>query len=157
MTQQFEDIAVKALPGNANAAMIEMMYIIDNFRTLMLRETEVLESADARGFLDLQDEKLLIARQYQSGMSDLLNRKEQIRAADPSLRQRLETMQRSFHDVSQRNLSSLDRMKQGTQRLHERIMLAARDTALNETRFAYGSGGTLQNGGRASIGISEQA
>ncbi len=157
MTQAFEETAVKPLPSNPNAAMIEMMYIIDNFRSLMLRETDVLESADARGFLDLQEEKLTIARQYERGMSQMLERKEQIRAADPSLRQRLEAMQRTFHDVTQRNLSGLERMKQGTQRLHERIMMAARDTAINETRFTYGAAGTMQNGGRASIGISEQA
>ncbi len=157
MTQASETIAPAKLPDNPNAAMIEMMYIIDNFRGLMIREAEALEGADAQAFLDLQDEKLLIGRRYEMGMSDLLSRKDQIRAADPSLRQRLDTMQKNFHAVTERNLSGLDRMKNGTQRLHERIMLAARDTAMSETRFAYGANGTMQNGSRASIGISEQA
>jgi hypothetical protein len=156
MTQQFDKATDKPLPQNPNAAMIEMMYIIDNFRSVMVRESEMLETADARGFLSLQDDKLAVARRYERGMSDLLSRKDQIRAADPTLRQRLEAMQKAFHDVTLRNLNGLERMRNGTQRLHEKIMIAARDTAINEQRFAYGAGGTMQKGGRASIGISEQ-
>lgn len=157
MTQAFEHTAAAKLPDNPNAAMIEMMYIIDNFRGLMVREAEALESADARAFLELQDEKIEIGRRYETGMSDLLSRKEQIRAADPTLRQRLDAMQKNFHAVTERNLQGIERMKGGTQRLHEKIMLAARETAMNEKRFAYGANGAMQNSARASIGISEQA
>lgn len=145
------------LPPDPNAAMIEMMSIIDQFRAMMIKETEALDGADANAFLDLQDEKLDIARQYEQGMGQLLDRKEQLRAADPALRNRLHNMQRGFHDIVTRNLEGLERMKHGTARLHDRIMTAARDTALNESRFAYGAGGTMQGSGKASIGISEQA
>lgn len=156
MTQSFEEAHIKPLPKNPNAAMIEMMYIIDNFRTVMVKESEALEGADAPAFLDLQDEKLFAARKYERGISELLERKDEIRAADPSLHNRLQAMQHGFHETTTRNLDGLERMKNGTQRLHEKIMIAARDAAMNEQRFAYGSAGTMQNGGRATIGLSEQ-
>lgn len=156
MTQPFEEISIKPLPKNPNAAMIEMMYIIDNFRTVMVREAEALESADAPAFLEMQNEKLSAARQYESGISQLLERKDELRAADPSLQSRLQAMQHAFHEVTTRNLEGLERMKKGTQRLHEKIMMAARDSAITEKSFAYGAAGTLKNGGRASIGLSEQ-
>lgn len=157
MNQQHFNTAPLTLPQNPNAAMIEMMYIIDNFRAMMLKETEALEKADASAFLSLQEQKLTIARQYEAGMGQLLERKEQLRAADPSLRQRLSAMQKGFHDIAARNLGGLERMKSGTARLHSRIMEAARETALHETRFAYSAGGKVQSAGTPSIGISEQA
>lgn len=156
MSHALNDAQIQPLPQNPNAAMIEMMYIIDNFRTVMVRESEALESADAPAFLELQDEKLTVARQYERGMSDLLDRKDEIRAADPTLHNRLQAMQNGFHEVTLRNLEGLERMRNGTQRLHEKIMLAARDSAMNEQRFAYGASGTMQGGGRASIGVSEK-
>lgn len=156
MSHAMTEAQIKPLPQNPNAAMIEMMYIIDNFRTVMIRESEALERADAPAFLELQDEKLAVARQYERGISTLLDRKDELRAADPSLKNRLQAMQSGFHEATQRNLEGLERMRTGTQRLHEKIMMAARDTAINEQRFAYGSSGTMQGGGRASIGVSEK-
>lgn len=158
MTQQSNQTpqAVK-LANNPNTAMTQMMAIIDNFRALMLKETEALESADAGAFLNMQDDKITIARAYQHGVEQMLARKDELRAADPTLRGRLEAMQKGFHDVAIRNLKGLERMKNGTNRLHDKVMMAARETALSESRFAYGSEGRMQSGGKITIGVSEQA
>jgi hypothetical protein len=157
MTQPVSDKGLKKLSSNPNTAILEMMAIIDAFRTLMIKENTALESADANGFLILQDEKLNVARDYQVGIADLLARREQIRKADPSLHNKLAAMQRGFHNIAEQNLQGLERMKKGTDRLRDRIMVMARDVALQESRFAYGASGAMQSGGKATIGVSEQA
>lgn len=157
MTQTPSEAPVKPLPRNPEAAMLEMMKVIDSFRTLMIHETELLDKADANGFLSLQDQKLTIARHYQSGITQLLERRDEFRNADPALRGKLAAMQRGFHDVVEKNLQGLDRMRRGTDRLRDKIMLFARDAALKETRFAYGASGSMQDGGKVTIGVSEQA
>lgn len=156
MTQLTSETVSLQLPHNPNAAMIEMMYIIDHFRTMLIKESEALESADSTSFLALQDDKLTIARKYEQGMEQMLTRKEELRKADPSLKQRLIKMQQGFHDIAERNKGGLERMAAGTARLHKRIMEAACESALNETRFAYSAAGQVRSAGKASIGISEQ-
>lgn len=145
------------LSQDPHRALLEMMQTIDALRGVMVRETAALDKADTDEFFGLQEEKLSAARDYQSGMAQLLSRKESLRAADPSLKQRLEALQENFHVTAVENRKSIERMRKGMERLGERIMRVARVAAEKETRLVYGATGQMQAGGKASMGINESA
>ena len=154
-TQEVE--ATPSLSANPEKAMEQMMVIIDDLRTKMIEETAALKEADTASYMSIQDKKIIIARQYLDGMKELLSRKEELRDADPSLKQKLEEARSRFANVAQDNLQALKRMSGGMKRLEERIISAARKEADKENKFAYGSNGYLQNGLASRIGVNESA
>ena len=107
--------------------------------------------------MDLQDSKIEAGRDYESGMLQLLGRQDDIRAADPSLVQKLEEMQKAFHATTEENRKSLERMQKGMDRLHNRIMQVARKAAEDQAQFVYGASGQMQTRRKTSIGVSESA
>ena len=56
-----------SLSGSPDKAMQEMMKIIDDLRAVYIEETEALESADTMRFLNIQDKKMAVTRNYQIG------------------------------------------------------------------------------------------
>jgi len=145
------------LPRDPNRAMQEMMGTIDRLRASLIEETAALRDADTKTFLSLQDNKLDVARDYLDGMTQLLSRKEELRSADPTLRQKLEDMRIDFADIAHENHAALERMKNGMKRLGERIMETARETARKEQQIVYGASGQMQSSMKASTGINESA
>lgn len=145
------------LSHDPHKAIMEMMQTIDALRTVMVQETAALDNTDTDKFFALQDNKLRVARDYQAGMTQLLARKDSLRAADPTLKKRLEVMQQTFHATAVENRKSIERMRKGMERLGDRIMRIARQTAEKETRLVYGATGLMQEGGKASMGINESA
>ncbi len=145
------------LSSNSNQAMQEMMSTIDRLRFSLIEETKVLKEADTKAFLSLQDEKLDVARDYLEGMSQMLSRKDELKAADPALKDRLEKMRVEFSEIAHENHAALQRMKNGMKRLGERIMETARETAKKEDQLIYGASGQMRRGLKATIGINESA
>ena len=145
------------LSQDPHKAIMEMMQTIDALRGVMIQETAALDQSDTDAFLGLQDQKVEIARQYQAGMTQLLSRKDSLKAADPTLKARLEAMQKNFHDTAVENHKSIERMRRGMERLGDRIMSFARKAAEKETHLVYGATGQMQAGGKASMGINESA
>lgn len=145
------------LSHDPHKAILEMMQTIDALRGVMVQETAALDNTDTEKFFALQDDKLRVARDYQSGMTQLLARKDTLRHADPTLKSRLEALQKNFHATAIENRKSIERMRKGMERLGDRIMRIARAAAEKETRLVYGSTGQMQAGGKASMGINESA
>lgn len=156
-TAALENAGNFVLSRDPRKAIAEMMATIDALRAVYAEETDALERADTQRFMALQDRKIETARNYQSGIAQIAARKEEIRAADPSLRQALVARQEEFSALAARNLQALDRVNRGVRKLGERIMRSARDAAQKEA-VNYGKRGQL-NGykGPVSIGVSEQA
>lgn len=145
------------LSQDPHKAILEMMQTIDALRGVMVQETAALDNTDTEKFFALQDDKLRVARKYESGMTQLLARKDSLRGADPTLKSRLEAMQVNFHATAVENRKSIERMRKGMERLGDRIMSIARQAAEKETRLVYGATGQMQAGGKASMGINESA
>lgn len=145
------------LPNDPNKAMQEMMTTIDRLRLSLIEETRVLKDADTKSFLSLQDKKLDIARDYLDGMTQLLSREDELKNADPTLKDRLEKMRIEFADTAHENHAALERMKNGMKRLGERIMETAREAARKEDQIVYGASGQMQSGLKASIGVNKSA
>lgn len=154
-TAKNEDALEGLLPQDPNKALQQMMKTIEAFKHILMRETSALKAADTGGFLALQDEKLDVARAYQSGMSQLLSRKDEIRLAAPALKERLVEMQQDFQTQAQANRESIERMRKGMERLGHRIMGAARKSAQKETEIVYGASGQMQHSGKTSMGVNE--
>ena len=143
------------LPQDPDKALQQVMETVEAFKHVLMRETSALKATDTEGFLALQDEKLDVARAYQSGMSQLLSRKDEIRLASPALKERLANMQQDFRAQAQANRDSIERMRKGMERLEHRIMGAARKSAQKETEIVYGASGQMQHSGIASMGVNE--
>jgi hypothetical protein len=156
MTQNEESII---LSKNPNAAMQEMMSTIDSLRDVYTRETEALEAADARAFLEMQAEKMKFARQYQDGIGQILTRRDEMKTANPLLRRRLEDMQKNFSEISTRNINALKRMQRVAESLGNTIRHTARDAAVRQRAFSYGETGTFKSSEKKSVsmGVSETA
>lgn len=148
----------KILSRNAHKAMEEMMSTIESLRGILLQETAALQAADNETFMLLQDRKLAAVNDYRAGMTQLMARKDEIRAVvTPALSRRLEVMQGEFHQTAEKNKENLDRMRRSFQRLGDRIMTVARDTAKKEGQFAYSASGQMHTAGKGSIGVNERA
>jgi hypothetical protein len=158
-TPQTHTEAPKLLPKDPNAAMQEMMNTIDALRGVYRRETEALEAADAKRFLELQAEKLTYARLYQDGVEQMLARKEEMKKTNPLLRRRLQEMKEDFADLSTKNMDALKRMGRVSERLGNSMRVAAKDAAVRKRAFAYGENGALKSSERKSVsmGVSETA
>lgn len=155
-TKEPEILTLSSSPGKA---MQEMMDIIDVLRRVYVRETEALTAADTKTFLSIQEEKLAAARNYQTGIKQILARKDEMRQADPTLRQRLEEMQGEFTELAAKNAQALQRMNRGIERLGDVIRSAAKRAAQDERSFSYDATGIMRNteGKTVSTGISETA
>lgn len=145
------------LSKNPNNAMQEMMGAIDKLRASLVEETAALKDADTETFMSLQDKKIDVARDYMEGVSELLNRKDEMKKADPTLINRLEEMREEFGHIAYENHAALNRMRNGMKRLSERIMESAREAARKEEQIIYGANGHMQSGSKATIGINESA
>lgn len=149
----------QTLSADPNTAIQSMMESIDHLLDVYVRETDALDKADTDLFMTLQDEKLVAARFYESGITQLLARKDEMKKARPDLRSKLIKMQGEFAELSEKNLTSLDRMKRSVDRLGGTLRTAARDAARKERIFTYGKNGHIDsNKNRAiSTGFGETA
>ncbi|MFA5592497.1 MAG: hypothetical protein WC989_04205 [Micavibrio sp.] len=148
--------AAGQVTGDVNKLLRALIVAVTNLRDVLLRENDALDHSNSQAFMDLQDEKVAIARHYEGLMVSLLNRTD-LQTADTRLRSQLLSLEEGFSTVMKDNMEKLERMRGATERLGEQIMSAARKSAENMSQFAYGSAGTMQKGGKATIGLSEQA
>lgn len=145
------------LARDPRKAIEEMMATIDALRAVYIEETTALDNVDTRRFMDLQERKIETARNYQHGIAQILARKDEIRAVDPTLRERLVARQEEFAALSAKNMQSLERVNRSVKKLGERMMKSAREAAQKDV-VNYGKRGQLnQYKGPVSIGVSEQA
>ena len=147
----------RRLPNDPNRAMSEMMVTIDRLRSSLVKETAALKEADTKTFMELQDEKLDVAREYLDGMEQLLSRKDDMKKSDPALQDKLEAMRVDFSEIAQQNHAALERMQNGMKRLGERIMETARDASRKERQIIYGGNGQMQSGLKSTMGLNESA
>lgn len=154
-----DDQTAKAfiLSGDPNKAMQQMMDTIDSLREVYREENDALSHSDTKRFLSLQDRKIEIARNYQDGAQQLLERKSDLKKINLDLKDKLVDMQSEFSGLMSENLKQLDRMRRGVNRLNDKIMTSARESARTKN-VNYSQGGNLNLNERSvSIGLNESA
>ncbi len=147
------------LSQNPGKAMREVMDAIDALQGIYVDETEALTNADTETFLSLQDRKLTAAHNYQSSIQQMLERKDEMREADPALINTLQGMQKDFSELAKKNAEALQRMNRCMERLGNTIRRAAKEAAQKQRTFSYDSTGAINKteGKGVSTGISETA
>jgi hypothetical protein len=148
--------AMTALHRDPSKAMQQMMEAIDRLRVVYEAETEALKNADTPTFLALQEEKMQSAVFYESGINEIIARKDEMKNVDPQVKRKLNQMQKDFAELSQRNMDALQRMQRTTDRLSGKIRTAAKDAAKKNRVFSYGQNGQIADDAHKHISISLQ-
>lgn len=145
------------VPADVNVALLHTIIAVTALRDVLLKEIDALKDSKTKLFLELQDEKVEVARRYELLVSNLMSRGPEVKKADAKLKAQLERLQNDFGEVAKDNLYWIERMKNATEKLGETIMNSARKSAEDQTQFAYGSSGKMQKGNKAIIGLDERA
>ncbi len=163
MTTYHKDNAINttvkpALSADPKRAMQDMMETIDALRNVYVAETTALQTADTAAFFSLQDQKIEAAQNYHSGISEFLSRKDEIMTVHPDLKSLIRRKQEEFSEIARENLDALDRMRRTVDRMGNRIMKAARDTAAREG-VTYGNSGSMNSyrNKPVTMGLNESA
>lgn len=150
---------LRSLSQDPNKAMQEMMDTIDTLRAVYDREAEALRSGDVEGFMEIQEEKLFNAYQYQADMQDMLGRVDELKErGQPEIIDALREKYDAFASSSEKNVEALQRMDRIMGRISERLINAAKHAAMSDS-VTYSANGAMQ--GKASqvvtTGVSETA
>lgn len=158
-TPNYKAANTAKLPDVPRKAVEEMISIITELQAVYTDETNALENSQMDRFLDLQPQKIYVARRYEHGIKQMLDRQDEMRNVDPSLRNRLRSMQRDFSQLVFKNRNALQRMQRTTNRLGETIRGAAKDIIEKRVATSYSAEGSLNKykKGNTSVGVSETA
>jgi hypothetical protein len=151
------NVPMFVLSRNPDKAMQEMMDTLTALRDVYEQENEALLVADTKRFLSLLDKKVQVARDYQAGALQMMQRRDEFKKASPQLRIKLMDEHENFTQLAAVNLEALERMRKSARRLGDRIMGAARD-AVRSNSVSYSASGNLGGRDRAvSMGLNESA
>lgn len=126
--------------------------------TLLGKETEAVKAIDVSTFIALQDEKSVVLDDYQSRLRTLLTHKENIKTLPDSMKQRMRDLEHSLSIARVENMARLERAGKSFERLRDRIVHIARETAIR-TGASYGPTGLMRTSARKTIstGVHDQA
>jgi hypothetical protein len=124
------------------ATVIEMMGRLD---AVIKQENDALKKMDRNKFLNLQMEKLTLAKNYEKEAQKLLALRGNIRKADKAVTGELKTAHTSFVESADENLKILLNKRKAVQRVNKRIMEAARDTLVKKDERYNASGNSYQS------------
>lgn len=158
-TAKDTDLKPFALSRDPTIALQETMKTIDQLRNVYARETDALSDADTRMFLQIQDEKLEAARNYQMSIEEVLRRKNEMKDVNPALREKLAAMQKEFSELAKQNLEALKRMQSSIERLGGTIRSAAKEAAKKQRTYSYSESGKIHSDTNktVSMGVIETA
>lgn len=145
------------VPSDINVALLHTIIAVTALRDVMIKENEALSLSSTMAFMALQDEKVDAARRYEKLVMALMDRAPEVKSADEKLKEQLQRLQDSFGEVAAENRTHIERMKNATKMLGERIMKGAREQAEKQSQFAYGASGKMQKGGKTLMGLDERA
>lgn len=160
LLKQTNDLPFKenyTVPEDINVALLHTIIAVTALRDVMTKENDALEHSNTAAFMDIQEEKVEVARRYELLVNTLMSRKDEIKSADSKLKEQLQRLQDSFGETAKTNRESIERMRKATQMLSDRIMKSAREQVEKDSQFAYSASGKMQRGAKAYIGIDERA
>lgn len=150
--------ALYELPKDVNEALKVTMAAIDKLQSIFVEENKALEAHNPKDFVALQDVKFEAAKEYHAIISAIMARKDEIKTADEALKNQMKQKQIEFAEISGKNLISIERMQNATERLGNSIRSAVVRELQQKQTYSYGENGAISGGrnGRAiSTGLSE--
>ncbi len=148
----------KLLSRDTNAAMNDVMDIIKTLGKVYDEETEALKRTDTKTFMAMQERKIAVAHEYQSAMAQMIARKNELKNADPTMKDRLRKLHDNFSAISEENMNAIERMQRCTERLGNTIRNAAIKSAQTQRGYSYSQTGAIPNTSQkkaVSSGLSE--
>lgn len=159
MTQEQQN-NTDLLPKDTNTALRTVMGTVKKLGALYEEETKALHASKTNDFLEIQKKKIIIARDYENGMTQIMARQKELKTADPAVKNKLKAMYAEFQEISNRNMQAIERMQRCTERLGNTIRNAAIKSAQSQRAYSYGDNGALTNAAQRKIvssGLSETA
>lgn len=136
-----------------DAALRDMITLSEQINALYERETVALKAQDMKTFVGLQEEKHQLATQYQAGSAGLIAHKDQLKDADPTLRDTLKKLRIEFTRIGDENVEILGLLQKNLGRLSGRILSLARDATRKAQVRGYNAAGA-QTHAQRSIAVS---
>ena len=132
----------------------EIVKLITSFTSLLKEETDAIKKIDYAGIDRLQEDKKTLARQYQNKIDLLNQRKDDMQALNPDLKEQLVTARTQFTLTLDENMRALEHLKTSGQRLVNRILSTARSTVVKETNSNYTASGQSTAARKNTLSIS---
>ncbi len=126
------------------ATLIEMMKRLD---AVLKKEGDALRAMDRKSFLDLQLEKVTVAKNYEQEAQKLIALRANIGKVDDELKKELKVAHVRFSDNAEENFKVLLRHRDGAHRLNSRLVKSARETLVKKEE-KYDSSGKMYQGRR---------
>ena len=148
----------RTLSKDTNTALREVTSTIKKMEQVFVDETKALNEIDSKAFMALQEQKLSIAREYHNDMGQILARKDELKKADPAIKNTLDKMHEKFSEITKNNLKAIERMGRCTERLGDTLRNAAIRSAQKQRSYSYGENGAISSASKRraiSSGISE--
>lgn len=152
------EITSSALSANPAEAMQDMMKTLDSLRSVYEEETKALALSDIQAFFALQNKKIAAAQDYQAGIAELISRKDEMLAIHPDMKSIFSRKHEEFSVLAHDNITALDRMRRTVDRLGNRMVRAARDSAARDG-VSYSAKGHMNGSYNKPItmGLNESA
>lgn len=132
----------------------QLMKLITSFTNLLKEETAAIKKIDYAGIDRLQEDKKALARQYQTEVNLLNQRKDDMQALPPDLKEQLVKARTEFTLTLDQNMRALEHLKTSGQRLVNRILSTARSTVVKETNSNYTASGQSTAARKNTLSIS---
>ncbi len=132
----------------------DVMQLIEDFSTLLIRETAALKKSDFNVVDTLQPSKRRLALEYQNMVTALSNRKAEMASLDVAAREKLVKARTQFTLILNDNLVALESAKESTRRLVGKILDAARKSVVDEKQTNYSAKGQAQAYKTSTLSLS---
>lgn len=153
-TTAFTATATATATPTLRERVLGMLTLIEEFGSLLVKETDALRKSDFRLVDLLQDDKRHLAKRYHAEVTALSERKTEIPALDITLQERLIKARTTFTVILNENLRALEASRDSARRLVNRILDTARKTVTDELQTNYSAKGHTQAYKTAALSLS---
>lgn len=157
--EEIEKAPRTVLASDTSKALDQVSSFMSKLCDFYTRENAVLRKADTQSFINLQSEKMILARNYQAVIEQMRERHDEIKNAPESKRVKVQEHQDIFQKLADENKDLLGKLEKGTERLRSRIVETVKTVAERKRVNSYSNSGHLMTNPRRplSTGLEETA
>lgn len=126
---------------SVEAEVHSMIQLMSDFSEVLEKESELLRAAKFHAIEPLQSDKRKYVQEYKNKIDLLSQHKEEFKALDQTLAEKLVLARTEFVKILNRNLQVLSAAKDSSRRIVQRILDTARDAV--ETKTNYNAAGAM--------------
>lgn len=134
--------------------VLGMLGLIEEFGSLLVKETEALRKSDFRMVDLLQDDKRHLAKRYHAEVTALSERRDEMPTLEAGLQERLIKARTTFTVILNDNLRALEASRDSARRLVNRILDTARKAVTDELQTNYSAKGHTQAYKTAALSLN---